>query len=152
MKRRKLLHMTMLLSTVALLGTGGWVETAHAADQVIVEVRMIAAAQGEQHMDPSLSDLRGTLGVTFAGYTSFRQLSSQTLSLSKGVTQGVKLPNGSVMTLTFNGFAGSLVKLGVDLAQRLKTTLRLTPDSPFFQAWKQRKGGLLILGIKVTKA
>ena len=147
MKINVLIQM-FLVMTVAMVGLVGFSPSAQAQD-LSVEVRTIAASRTGDTVDSALSDIQSTLNVTFAGYTSFRQLSVNTVALSQGKSEEVPLPNGAEMTLTFNGYAGELVKLGLNIAGKMSTTLRVSSGSTFFQAGVRHKDGILILAIKV---
>lgn len=146
--RVNMLIQMILVWTVAMVGLVGFVSTAQAQD-LKVEVRTIAASKGGDKVDSSLSDIQSTLNVTFAGYTSFRQLSVDNVVLTQGKSKDVTLPNGADVTLTFNGHAGKLVKLGLSIAGKMSTTLRVSSGSTFFQAGMRHKDGILILAIKV---
>ena len=119
------------------------------AKDITVEVRSIAASREGDSVDPKLKDIQGTLNVTFAGYSNFEQLGVQRVGLAPRKSKKVKLPNGSMLTLTFQGLAGDLIKLGLGIADKMNTTLRVSPGSTFFQAGMRYKGGILILAIKV---
>ena len=93
----------------------GWAATcalavpAQAQSQSIrVEVRSIAASKEGTSVDAALSDIAQTLNVTFAGYTTFEQLGRQSVTVSRGGSENISLPNGKAMTLTFNGFGGDV--------------------------------------------
>lgn len=137
-----------LVWTVAMVGLVGFTPDVQAQD-LKVEVRTIAASRKGDQVDSALSDIQSTLNVTFAGYTSFKQLSVSNVSLTQGSAEQVKLPNGTEMTLTFNGYAGKLVKLGLGIAGKMSTTLRVSSGSTFFQAGMRHGDGILILAIKV---
>ena len=139
---------TALLGAIAMVAWVGFTPEASAQD-ASVEVRTIEASRNGDEIDAKLSDLKGELNVAFAGYTSFRQLSVDRLALNQGEPKGVTLPNGADMTITFNGHAGEMVKLGLAIAGKMSTTLRITSGGTFFQAGMKHGDGILILAIKV---
>jgi len=147
MKTKLLIQMLMAMSVI-MVGLTGFAAPA-AAEDITVEVRSIEASREDGGLDPKLGDLQGTLDVTFAGYSSFRQLSKETVVLEGAKPKEVALPNDSKLTLTFHGFSDKLVKLGLGISDKMNTTLRVSPGSHFFQAGMRYKKGILILAIKV---
>lgn len=147
MKARVLIQI-MLMASVMFVGLTAFAAPA-AAEKISVEVRSIAASKDGEQMDPKLRDIQSTLNVTFAGYTNFKQLSSHDVTLAPKQSRAVSLPNGSELTLTFNGLAGDLIKLGLGIAGKMNTTLRVSKGSTFFQAGMRYKTGILILAIRV---
>jgi hypothetical protein len=145
---RTLLH--ILFATVALGAVLGF-SPAVSAQQVAVEVRSIAASKTDKGFDDDLSDLKGKLEKVFGSYSTFEQLSRQNVQLDKDKEKSITLPEGSTLTVTFHGFADDLIKLGIDVAGKLSTTLRASPGSTFFQAGLQYGDGILILAITVDK-
>lgn len=140
---------TIIVSAVLLFGVAGMAQTA-SAQGISVEVRSIAASTKGNSFDPKLKDLERKLkGPAFARYTNFKQVSVSTVRLASEGNKSVKLPDGSSMKLTFLGYAGKLVKLGVGIPKKLNTTLRLSPGSTFFQAGLRYGTGILILAIRI---
>lgn len=140
-------HILLMMSVLAV-GLIGW--TQPAAADIKVEVRTISAQKGAPKFDERLEDLRGQLTKTFAGYTSFTQVDTQSVSIAEKGSGKVRLVNGQEMTLTFFGLAGNLVSLGLNLVGKMNTTLRLSPGSTFFQAGMAYQDGVLILAIKIV--
>ncbi len=120
-----------------------------AAQSAQVEVRVIAASRTGEGVDAQLQDLKPQLERGFTSYTGFKQIGSQTMTLPERGTSTMRLPDGSALTLTFHGYVGSLAKLGLNLAERLNTTLRVSPGSTFFQAGLSYQEGILVLAIKI---
>ena len=145
---RTLLH--ILFATVALGAVLGFSPTV-SAQQVAVEVRSIAASKTDKGFDDDLSDLKGKLEKVFGSYSTFEQLSRQNVQLDKDQKKSITLPEGSTLKVTFHGFADDLIKLGIDVAGKLSTTLRASPGSTFFQAGLQYGDGILILAITVDR-
>jgi len=145
---RTLLH--ILFATVALGAVLGFSPTV-SAQQVAVEVRSIAASKTDKGFDDDLSDLKGKLEKVFGSYSTFEQLSRQNVQLDKDQKKSITLPEGSTLKVTFHGFADDLIKLGIDVAGKLSTTLRASPGSTFFQAGLQYGDGIVILAITVDK-
>lgn len=121
------------------------------AQTVDVEVRAISASKDGESFDEKLSDLKAKLQKVFANYTEFEQISKTSVQLDKGQTNSVKLPEGSTLEITFHGLADDLIKIGVDVGDKLSTTLRASPGSTFFQAGLEYDDGILILAITVDK-
>lgn len=145
----KYMIQTIIVSAVLLFGVAGMAQPA-AAQGISVEVRAIAASTKGNSFDPKLKDLERKLkGPAFARYTNFKQVAVTTSSLAKNGSKSVNLPDGSSMKLTFLGYAGKLVKLGVGIPKKLNTTLRLSPGSTFFQAGLRYQSGILILAIRI---
>lgn len=145
---RTLLH--ILFATVALGAVLGFSPTV-SAQQVAVEVRSIAASKTDKGFDDDLADLKGKLEKVFGSYSTFEQLSRQNVQLDKDQKKSITLPEGSTLKVTFHGFADDLIKLGINVAGKLSTTLRASPGSTFFQAGLQYGDGILILAITVDK-
>lgn len=119
------------------------------AQSVNVEVRSIAASKSGQKFDAQLDHLRNQLDRGFAGYTQFQQVGQSSFKLEPKGTNAVSLPNGSTMKLSHLGPSGQFLQLGLNIEERLKTTLRLSPGSTFFQAGMPYKDGILIITITV---
>lgn len=135
---------------LGILGFGllGQAQEAHAED-VSVQVRSIAASKANANFDSRLNDLRGQLSKGFGSYTSFTLVDQKQLTIGESKSETVTLPNGEVLSLTFHGFAGNLAKLGMGIANKMNTTLRISRGSTFFQAGLNYKDGILIVAIKV---
>lgn len=138
----------MMMASVALVGLTAYVPPSSAAEQVSVEVLVIEASRDGDRVDPRLRDIASTLGVTFSSYTNFRQVSVNDFTLAPGRSGKVSLPGGRDATLTFNGTAGRLVKLGLSIAGQGSTTLRVSKGSTFLRSAARHRGGLLILAIR----
>lgn len=135
--------------TLLVLGTlMGASPEAH-ADPITVEVRTIAASTEDSGFDSRLDPLKGKLTKAFRGYKSFKLVGKRTLRLREKKGKSMPLPNGTELTLTFNGMAGNLVKLGLSIANKMSTTLRASRGSTFFQAGMDYDDGILILAITV---
>lgn len=119
------------------------------AKEVTVEVRSIAASKDGEGFDKKLKDLKGKLEKVFGSYSKFEQVDKKSIKLDKGKKKSIKLPEGSTLKVTFHGFAKELIKLGIDVAGKLSTTLRASPGSTFFQAGLEYGDGILILAITV---
>lgn len=142
---------TALNIFIALLMLGtvlGFSPDAH-ADSITVEVRSIAASTEGDTFDTRLDELKTKLQKAFRGYKSFKQVGRRTLRFKEDKEKSMPLPNGSELTLTYHGMAGSLVKLGLTIAGKMSTTLRASPGSTFFQAGMDYEDGILILAITV---
>lgn len=136
---------------IALLMLGtffGFTPEAH-ADSITVEVRSIAATTADDGFDDRLDPLKSKLTKAFRGYKSFKQVGRRVLRLGEKKSKSMPLPNGSELTVSYHGMAGTLVKLGLGIAGKMSTTLRASPGSTFFQAGMDYKKGILILAITV---
>ena len=144
---RTLVHILCAAATLAVvLGAS---PPPVSAETVDIEVRAISASKSDDGFDDKLSDLKSKLEKVFANYTSFEQLSKTSIQLDKEQTTSIKLPEGSTLEVTFHGLAEDLIKLGIDVGDKLSTTLRASPGSTFFQAGLEYDDGILILAITV---
>lgn len=136
---------------IALLMLGTFLGTSPEAyaDPITVEVRTIAASTQGTGFDARLNPLKGQLTKAFRGYTSFKLEGQRTLRLKDGKSKSMPLPNGSELTLTHHGMAGNLIKLGLSLADKMSTMLRVSRGSTFFQAGMDYGSGILIVAITV---
>ncbi len=138
-----------IFMALLMLGTlMGYSPEVH-ADPITVEIRTIAASTEGSGFDPRLDTLKGQLTKAFRGYTSFRLEGRRTLRLKEGKSKSMPLPNGSELTLTHHGMAGALVKLGLTLAAKMSTMLRVSRGGTFFQAGMDYDDGILIIAITV---
>ncbi|MFB6350909.1 MAG: hypothetical protein ABEN55_15805 [Bradymonadaceae bacterium] len=140
----------ILVATAALAVVLGASPPA-SAQTIDVEVRAISASKQGDSFDKKLSDLKSKLEKVFANYSHFEQLSQTSIQLDKGQTDSVNLPEGSTLEITFHGLAKDLIKLGVDVGDKMSTTLRASPGSTFFQAGLEYDDGILILAITVDQ-
>jgi hypothetical protein len=118
-----------------------------AAQDVTIRVRSIAATTQGDSFDKKLGDLKNELKTAFRGYTNFKLLDDTTFTLSKSESRTLAIPGGTKLTLTFHGLAGEFLRLGLAIGEQLRTTLRASPGSTFFQAGLDYKSGMLILAI-----
>lgn len=143
---------TVMNIFVAMLVVGGMLSIAPAeaaAQSITVQIRSIAATNNGDSFDPKLNDLKGKLKKAFGGYSSFEEVGNNKFKVNKNKRKSTTLPNGSDITVTFHGYAGKFIKLGLGIAGKLNTTLRASPGSTFFQAGLNYKGGILVLAITV---
>ena len=120
-----------------------------AEESVSVEVRTIYASTDGEECERSLRRFCGRLERGFAGFSSFQQLDHQRLRVEKGESASFSLPTRATVTVTNNGRVDDFVKLGLEIDDRLNTTLRASPGSTFFQAGLRHREGILILAITV---
>lgn len=146
---RSMLHIFIILMTSSFLLLIANDEAS--AESINVSVRAIAASTQGDSFDESLGDLRNQLNRAFAGYSNFEQVAHHNFTIRRRQSNETQLPNGSTMTLSYNGKSRDrqFIKLGLDIAGRISTTLRATPGSTFFQAGLDYRGGILILAIRV---
>lgn len=136
------------MACISCLGVSAFAQSAQAQD-VSLEVRSIHANKDGSGVDSSLNDIKSKLERGFGGYTGFKLLSSTVLTLKKGGAKSVTLPNNTNMTLNFNGFAGNLANIGMQISDKVNSKVRLSKGSTFFQAGMRHKGGILITAIKL---
>lgn len=141
--------LNILMTLVMVIGFVAAAPAAAHAEDITVQVRSIAANQDGTAFDPQLEDLRSKLSKAFKGYTNFKQVGDSSFVVPEGEKKTASLPNGSTISVTFNGYAGKFIKLGLGIAGRLNTTLRASPGSTFFQAGLEYQSGILILAITV---
>lgn len=142
---------TALNIFIALLMFGtllGYSPDAH-ANQITIDVRTIVASTKGDSFDSRLEPLKGKLTKAFRGYKSFRLEGRRSFALREGKSKSMPLPNGSELSLTHHGLAGSLVKLGLSLAGKMSTMLRVSRGGTFFQAGMDFDDGILIIAITV---
>ena len=139
-----------ILTTAAVCGVGvsAFAQSAQAQD-VTLEVRSIHATKDGQGVDPALNDIKSKLERGFGGYTGFKLLSTREVTLSKGASKSVTLPNKVNMTLNFNGFAGNLANIGMQVSDKVNSKVRLSKGSTFFQAGMRHAKGILVIAIKL---
>lgn len=141
--------LNIFLAMTVLVGIMGLARPA-AAQDVKIQVRSIVATDHGDSVDSSLSDVKSQLQSAFDGYTSFRLLDDTEFSLSQAESHSVELPGGTVLTLRFNGVSEKFLRLGLSIGDQLRTTLRASSGSTFFQAGLDYKSGMLILAITAT--
>lgn len=141
--------LNMLMTLVMVLGFFAVAPAVAYAEDITVQVRSIAADQTTTAFDPQLEDLRKKLEKAFKGYTNFKLVGDSTFTVPNGEKKTANLPNGSTISVTFHGFAGKFIKIGLGIAGKLNTTLRASPGSTFFQAGLEYQSGILILAITV---
>ena len=142
--------LNILMAIVAMTAFFGGLQVTEArAESITVQIRSIAATNEAESFDPKLNDLKGKLLKAFGGYKTFKQVGVSTFTVAPEEKKSTTLPDGSSMTVSFHGYAGKFIKLGLGIAGKLNTTLRASPGSTFFQAGLSYRGGILILAITV---
>lgn len=117
--------------------------------QIMCDVQVIHATKGRKYIDPRLKPIRRILEKTFGTkYTTFKLLTRPQLSLRKGIRQSVKLPNESLLYLTYRGARGFYMLLHLEISG-FRTTVKVQNGGLFFHAGKHYQGGMLILCIRV---
>lgn len=137
----------ILLMVTLLAGVVGFSQPAAAQQEVTVRVRSIAASKTGDSFDSRLNDLKGKLTRAFGGYTSFKQVGDSRFQIKEGQSESVSVPGGTSVRVTFHGVSGDFYRLGLAIGDKLRTTLRASPGSTFFQAGLDYKDGMLILAI-----
>jgi len=145
---QRLLH---VLGVLLALGTVLGFCFPVSAEEITVEVRSIAASEEGEGVDDSLQGMKSKLEKVFGNYSKFEQIDRSSIELDKDQQKSIDLPEGSTLEVTFHGFADDLIKLGIDVAGKLSTTLRASSGSTFFQAGLDYEDGILILAITVEK-
>lgn len=140
----------MLVGALALGAIFGFVPEV-SAEPITVEVRSIAASKDGEGVDDSLEDMQSKLEKVFGNYSTFEQVDRSSIELDKNQQKSVELPENSVLEVTFHGFSDDLIKVGISVADKLSTTLRMSSGSTFFQAGLDYKDGILILAITVER-
>ena len=121
--------------------------TAVASDSVSVEVRVILATTDGDDFDAELEELRGQLERGFTDYSSFQLLDTQQRTVERQGSAEFSLPTDDTLTLTYHGRAGIFVKIGLEVGDRLSTTLRARTNRTFFQAGLSHGDGILVIAI-----
>lgn len=146
--------MSPALIGVLLLAVGAFAPTrADASDSpaIEVELRSIAARAESGQTDERLDDLRGRLDRNFEEFETFEQVDRQTLVLDNGQSDSIRLPGDRQFEVTYHGTVDNLLKLGIDVAGRLSTTVRASPGSTFFQAGLEHETGILVVAVTVER-
>lgn len=117
------------------------------AQTVSISVVVIHGSNNGGGTDGSLSGISGQLRSRFGQYDSFRQLATQSVSLSSGSSRTVSLPNGQSMTITFTGMSGSNYEIRVSLPGG-GGTVTAPPGGIFFVAGPPYDGGEMIIAIR----
>lgn len=113
---------TLLLALLALVP----LVPATAQADVTVHVRVIKGSRkGPPHVDPRLANLKRQLSPL--AYVRWEQTSEQEVSLTKGKTEFVTLPDGDHVGVTLQEQRGNTVTVEVALASR-NTQSRLTVE------------------------
>lgn len=123
--------------------------TSAVAQTISVEIRSIAADQQGESLDEGLSDLEPKLTRVFQDYTSFELIERREMDIAEGDSSSLTLPEGSTLTLEFRGWSEGMIKLGLEIGEKLSTTLRASPGSTFFQAGLDYREGILVIAITV---
>ena len=114
----------MLRETIVALAATALLAAAPAPADVPVHVRVIKGSrQGPAKIDPRLESLRRQLSSL--AYVSWQQSDERMLTLAKGKTQFVQLPDGDMAGITLQDERGTTVTIEVALASR-NTQSRLT--------------------------
>ena len=141
----KLLVVLMTIAAMVFVAS-----SAAAEESVTVEVRAIAAGDDEKQVDDELADIENRLQRGFSDYSSFRHIEQSEQTIERGDDATFELPTDEDrLTLSYHGRTDEFVKLGLDLENRLTTTLRATPGSTFFQAGLTYNDSTLVLAITV---
>ncbi|MFW5966601.1 MAG: hypothetical protein ACOCV2_03735 [Persicimonas sp.] len=141
---RRLLH--ILVSATIVVCLTGYAQAA-SAEQITVRIRSIAASTQGNSVDGELEDLESKLNKSFGDYTSFDLVDDESFEVDKGGSGSVTVPGGTEVTVKFKGLSEDLLRLGLTVGDKLRTSLRASPGSTFFQAGLSYKDGMLILAI-----
>lgn len=140
----KLLVAAVTTMALLIVASPAWAE-----DSVSVEVRAIAADSDGDHIDEELEDIESRLRRGFTDYSSFRHIERNRRDIERDDAAAFELPTDDLLTLTYRGHTDEFVQLGLELENRLSTSLRATPGSTFFQAGLTYGEGTLVLAITV---
>ena len=143
----KLMVALVVAGLVATFGATAWADD---GDSITAEVRYIAASADGDEVDGELTDIENRLRRGFTDYSSFRHLDRESRTIAIDESSKFELPTGEdVLVLTFNEQTDDFIHLGLELENRLSTTLRATPGSTFFQAGLTYEESTLVLAITV---
>ena len=119
-------------------------------DKVEFEVFVIHAAnKGTPPLDIP-KEVHKYLVSTFKGkFNSFELLQRETISVASKKTGKLSLPDGSELSLTFEGQEKDFVRLTMAL-KGLETTIRIRDGGMFFQAGHKYNKGTLVLAISAS--
>jgi hypothetical protein len=117
------------------------------AQTASLEVRIIVGSNSGGGVDPALSGVAGQLRARFGHYNSFQQVRVENVTLTHGASRAVGLPNGSTVTITFEGMSGSSYRLSVSMPGG-GGTLTSPPGGVFFVAGPPHDGGTIIVSVR----
>lgn len=139
------------LALVVMLSLAGAV-SAHAADGVRLEVSVIHATKTPADPDPALADVQKDLARAFGGFTSFKRLQAESLTLMVSKKETLKLPNGEAAEFTYQGAAEALHRIRLAIPKsKVEVDLRSPFHKRFYQAGQAYEGGILILAMRLAK-
>ena len=147
---RSRLMSLMLACAVACAAFGlAHPQQAAAQDKIEVSVRTIHALKEGKAMDTKLDDLKETLTKAFEGYTTFKDLGTQSQTLTLEGSGKFSLPEGTDLEVTYKGTSKDLLRLGLAVGKKFKSDVRVSPGGTFFQAGLPHEGGILIIAITI---
>lgn len=112
---------------------------------VTVKVDVVDASnQGTEVQPPSLAAMKDTFTQSGFNYHSFRQLSSEKVTLAPNAPHTVRLPNGRTATLRLVEVKDNVAKIKVSVPP-LETTYSLGRQGSVFMQAGPYNGGTLVL-------
>lgn len=136
------------LLALSLLAIGAPTAALADGDRVTLKVSVVHAKKTGNENDPALARIHGSLKKAFGGYTSFKQLDKEELTLSGTKPVSLKLPNGKTAVFTHQGKSGKQHQLKLTIPQsKVNVTLRAPARRLFYQAGMGHDGGILILAM-----
>jgi hypothetical protein len=114
---------------------------------VTVKVDVVEASnQGTEVQPASLAAMKDTFTQSGFNYKSYRQLSSQKVSLAPNAPQTLKLPNGRTAKLTLLDVKDNVAHIQVSVPP-LEATYSLGRSGSVFIQAGPHKGGVLVLAL-----
>lgn len=133
------------LLTAFLLAAVAFAAPPAAATQVTVKVDVVDASnQGTDVQPPSLAAMKATFTQSGFDYHSFRQLSSEKVTLAPNAPRTLRLPNGRTATLKLLSLKDNVAKIQVSVPP-LETTYSLGRQGSVFMQAGPHNGGMLVL-------
>ncbi|MCK5542748.1 MAG: hypothetical protein KAI40_08635 [Desulfobacterales bacterium] len=110
--------MGRFLNTIFILFVVCWIcsftNKAIAGNAVKTDVRIIHASQGQNHIDPKLSDLAEELSTVFK-YTSYRLIKEKNMGLNENQKGVVKLPDERSLVVIPTRINGENIKYQINI-------------------------------------
>jgi hypothetical protein len=144
--------MTQLASRVALAGTL-WLCTAASGGEPITTfwLEVVHASNEGDAVDPALAHMKEKFLKSGISYSSFHKLSSQSVSLTKGKSTELKLPNGRTAVVKLEEMKGQKALLRVTVPP-VETVYELGREGSVFVRAGPHDKGVLILALSPVPA
>lgn len=106
---------------------------------------VLASSKGQEVQPPELERMRATFQKQGFGFTSFKRLSQDTLTVEDQKPAEVRLPNGVNATLSLVSLKDGVATLRVQVPRLSETDVELGRSGSVYQLAGDHVGGKLIL-------